>query len=97
MVRERVAADLEKLQQDTFAETARVRAEAVERLDDARRESQQMREDAARILDEARAEVAQLRTRRDAITQELGDLAGVIEALSVPESADQSPRGAMNV
>ena len=41
--------------------------------------------EALSALERARAEIAQLQTRRDGIAAELGQLSGVIEALSVPE------------
>ena len=41
------------------------------------------------MLAEAREEVAVLARRRDAITGELGQLSGVIQALAVSESPDE--------
>ena len=52
-----------------------------------------MRTQARRLLEEAREEVAVLARRRDAITGELGQLSGVIQALAVtdePAGSDQA-------
>ena len=42
-------------------------------------------------LERARAEIAQLQAQRDGIAAELGQLSGVIEALSVPETEQRPP------
>ena len=50
----------------------------------ARHEADELRAQARRIVEEARAEVALLARQRDGITEELGQLSGVIQALAVP-------------
>ena len=54
-------------------------------MTEGRAAAEQVRENARQALERARAEIAQLQTRRDTIAAELGQLSGVIEALSVPE------------
>jgi hypothetical protein len=55
-------------------------------LADARAEADQLRSTARTLLADARSEVDALARRRTAITAELGQLSGVIEALAVPEN-----------
>ena len=52
-----------------------------------------VRAEAQAAVERARAEVHTLATRRDAITAQLGNLSGVIDALAVPEqpSTTESP------
>lgn len=86
-IRERAAADLEHLQRSTYAQTADLRDEAVRLLAEARTSADAIRAEAQQALQQARAEVAALARRRDDIQTQLGSLAGVIEALAVPEPA----------
>ena len=60
-------------------------------LADARAEADQLRTTARTLLADARAEVDALARRRTAITAELGQLSGVIEALAVPETTGSLP------
>jgi hypothetical protein len=59
-------------------------------LADARAEAVQLRATARTLLTDARSEVDALARRRSAITAELGQLSGVIEALAVPEAAPRT-------
>ena len=70
----------------------RAREESLALVAEGRAEADQLRESAQRALERARAEIAQLQTRRDGIAAELGQLSGVIEALSVPERESRRPQ-----
>ncbi|HEY3409299.1 MAG TPA: hypothetical protein VGK53_14095, partial [Propionicimonas sp.] len=85
MIRERTAADLEKLQRDTYEKSRASREEAVALLTQAREDADTARAEARALMDRARAEVATLARRRDDINAQLGHLSGVIEALAVSE------------
>lgn len=63
----------------------RAREQALAYVAEGRSEADQLREGARRALERARAEAARLQEQRDVIAGELGQLSGVIEALSVPE------------
>ena len=65
----------------------RAREESVALVAEGRAEADQLRDSARRALERARAEIAQLKEQRDTIAAELGQLSGVIAALSVPERA----------
>jgi len=61
--------------------------------EDARQRADIVRAEAQAAVERARAEVHVLAARRDAITAQLGNLSGVIDALAVPEqpSTTESP------
>ena len=65
-------------------ELRRARAESAAIIAEARQEADDLRAQARRIVEEARAEVAALARQRESITEELGQLSGVIQALAVP-------------
>ena len=69
----------------------RAREEALRLVADGRVEADQLRSDARKTHERARAEVAALQAQRDEIAGELGQLSGVIAALSVPERGPVDP------
>jgi hypothetical protein len=83
-LREQVAAEVVRTQRDAQDELRARRQEATDHLAEARRDADEMRTQAKQLLAEAREEVAVLARRREAITNELGELSGVIQALAVP-------------
>jgi hypothetical protein len=97
LLRERAAEALSALQTEAHEHRRAVRDEATTTLAAARADADASRAEARVLLTQARAEVKVLADRRDDITQQLGNLQGVIEALAVPETgqkADEHPRAA---
>jgi len=105
VLRERAASEVARLQTEAHAHRRTVREEATTILAAARADADSSRAETRDLLAHARAEVAVLAQRRDAITEQLGHLSGVIEALAVsehsaavaglsataPESSDAAP------
>jgi hypothetical protein len=89
---ETVVTEVIRIQREAQDESRRLREEATAYLSDARTEADQLRAQARRSLDEAREEITILGRRRDEITAELGQLSGVIQALSVPAIPDRPTR-----
>ena len=85
MLRERAAAEVARLQTEAHEHRRVVRDEATTTLAAARADADTIRAEAHDILAQARSEVGALAERRDDITEQLGYLSGVIEALAVPE------------
>ena len=85
-MRERTAAEVERLQRESHQSSQGARAELIRVTQDARADADRIREEARTMLERARAEVAALAARREDITRQLGHLSGVIEALAVPET-----------
>ena len=92
LLRERAAAAVSQLQTDAHEHRRAVRGEATATLAAARADADASRAEARSLLTQARAEVKVLADRRDDITQQLGNLTGVIEALAVPESPGRANR-----
>ncbi len=95
-LRSLVAEEVTRLRAEAAEHLRLAREEANRHVAEGRSEADRLRESASRALERARAEVAQLQIQRDQIAVELGQLSGVIEALSVPEreaatSPDPSP------
>ena len=90
-VRERVAEQVGASQRELHQLRRTTRAEATELMASARAEADELRAAARQVLADARSEVASLARRRDAITAELGQLSGVIEALAVAEGRPDEP------
>ena len=84
LVRERTAAEVERLQRETHQSSQTARAELIRVTEEARADADRIREEARTMLERAR-EVSVLAGRREDITRQLGHLSGVIEALAVPE------------
>ena len=57
---------------------------------EARQRADTVRAEAQAAVERARAEVHTLAARRDAITEQLRALSGVIDALAVPETIDHT-------
>ena len=70
------------------------RAEIVRASEEARERADAVRAEAQAAVERARAEVHTLAARRDAITAQLGELSGVIEALAVHDGAATRRRAA---
>ena len=83
-LREQVAEHVLQQQRTADEELRRARTEGAALVAAAREEADELRAQARRIVEDARAEVALLARQRDGITQELGQLSGVIQALAVP-------------
>jgi len=83
-LRDQVAQHVLTQQRAADDELRRARTEGAALVAAARAEADELRSQARRIVEDARAEVAALARRRDGITQELGQLSGVIQALAVP-------------
>ena len=92
LVRERAAEDIERLHREAHESHRAARAEIVRETEEARRVSTTLRAEAQAAVERARAEVHLLAARRDDITAQLGNLSGVIEALSVNELANTDHR-----
>jgi hypothetical protein len=88
VLRERAAAEVARLQTEAHQHRREVREEATATLAAARADADTSRAEARDLLILARAEVAVLAQRRDDITEQLGHLSGVIEALAVSEHAE---------
>ncbi|HEX8093417.1 hypothetical protein [Jatrophihabitans sp.] len=86
-VREQVAEQVGQSHREMYESRRAAKAEAGALVGDARAEAEDLRAQAHQQLAEVRAEVALLTDRRDAIAAELGQLSGVIEALSDPDGA----------
>lgn len=80
-----VAEEVTRSRAEAAEDRRRAREESLTLVTEGRAEADQLREGARRALERARAEIAQLQSQRDGIAAELGQLSGVIEALSVPE------------
>jgi len=96
LVRQSAADDVEQFQRQAHEQHRAARAEILRITEQAQRRSEEIRAEAQDSVTRARAEVAVLAARRDAITTQLGDLSGVIDALAVgdfpsPEATDDSP------
>ena len=94
VLRERAAAEVARLQTEAHDHRRAVREEATATLAAARSDADASRAEARDLLILARAEVAVLAQRRDDITEQLGHLSGVIEALAVsehPEAVELTP------
>ena len=89
-LRSLVAEEVTRSRATAAEDRRRAREESLALVAEGRAEADHLRESAQRALERARAEIAQLQTRRDGIAAELGQLSGVIEALSVPERGDAS-------
>ena len=85
VLRERAAAEVARLQTEAHEHRRAVREEATTILAAARADADTSRAEARDLLAHGRAEVAVLAQRRDDITEQLGHLSGVIEALAVSE------------
>jgi len=85
VLRERAATDLARLRTEAHEHLRSVREEATTTLAAARADADTIRAQARDLLLRARAEVGTLAERRDDITEQLGYLSGVIEALAVSE------------
>jgi vacuolar-type H+-ATPase subunit H len=83
-LREQTAQQVLGRQRTADEELRRARAESAAIVTEARHEADELRAQARRIVEEARAEVALLARQRESITEELGQLSGVIQALAVP-------------
>ena len=90
LLRERAAEAVSALQTEAHEHRRAVRDEATTTLAAARADADASRAEARMLLTQARAEVKVLADRRDDITQQLGNLQGVIEALAVPETAQKA-------
>ena len=88
ILRETVAEEVVRTQREAQDESRRLREEAMAFLTQARAEADQLRANARRMVEEAREELAALVRRREEITDELGELSGVIQALAVPTVPD---------
>jgi hypothetical protein len=86
-VREHVAQEMGRSQRELYELRKAAKAEAMQTVVGARAEADALRTTARKLLADARTELADLTQRRDAIAAELGNLSGVIYALSVPEVA----------
>ena len=85
VLRERAASEVARLQTEAHQHRRAVREEATTILAAARADADSSRAETRDLLAHARAEVAVLAQRRDDITEQLGHLSGVIEALAVSE------------
>jgi cell division septum initiation protein DivIVA len=82
-IRERVADDMSRAQRESQETRRAAKREASEILATARAEADELRERARKSVTEARTEVERVSAQRDAISRQLGDLTGVIDALAV--------------
>jgi hypothetical protein len=89
VLRERAAQTVSALQTEAHEHRRAVRDEATNTLAAARADADTSRAEARELLTQARAEVKVLADRRDDITAQLGNLQGVIEALTVPERVEK--------
>jgi len=85
VLRERAASEVARLQTEAHEHRRAVREEATTTLAAARTDADAIRTEARDLLVHARSEVRVLAERRDDITEQLGHLSGVIEALAVSE------------
>ena len=85
-----VADEVVALRNEGVEELRRSREEALRVLNEAQADAERMRGQAREVLANARAEVDALRRRRDDIATELTQMSGVIEALAVSESTNES-------
>jgi hypothetical protein len=88
VLRERAAAEVARLQTEAHEHRRAVREEATATLAAARADADTSRAEARDLLILARAEVSVLAQRRDDITEQLGHLSGVIEALAVSDHVE---------
>jgi ElaB/YqjD/DUF883 family membrane-anchored ribosome-binding protein len=84
-VRQSAAEDVERMHREAHEYHAAARAEIMKASEEARQRADTVRAEAQAAVERARAEVHTLAARRDAITAQLGNLSGVIDALAVSD------------
>ena len=85
-MRQSAAEDVERMHREAHEYHRAARAEIIKASEEARERADTVRAEAQAAVERARAEVHTLAARRDAITAQLGNLTGVIDALAVPET-----------
>ena len=84
-MRQSAAEDVERMHREAHEYHAAARAEIMKASEEARQRADTVRAEAQAAVERARAEVHTLAARRDAITAQLGNLSGVIDALAVSD------------
>ena len=92
LVRQSAAEDVERMHREAHEYHAAARAEIMKASEEARQRADTVRAEAQAAVERARAEVHTLAARRDAITAQLGNLSGVIDALAVTDAAHHPPQ-----
>lgn len=85
-IRERTNVSVEQLQRETYEQARAMKDEAMALLTQARVETDAMRSQARAMFDEARSESTALSRQRNDLHSTLGQLGGVIDAISVFET-----------